>query len=346
MSTNIIGAHRADQAQAPFGSAWFAHWHPVARSRDLGRKPIARRVLDREIVLFRSEAGRIGAMSDRCPHRGMRLSKGCVRGGRLQCPYHGWSYNPEGVAFSPGNPTLQLTVPTLAVAERYGLVWVKDPASTDALPEWAHDGYEFVHSGSWHVRAPCEVMLDNFTEVEHTGIAHWQFGYEEGCVGTVANETRCTPNTVEVRTAGPQKKLSWPGRAFLGLQRGDHLICEWVTEFTPLRCVWYMGWEDPKSQAVRARCFRAVAYFNPIGKDACQLSTMYFCKTGAQNSSIVSRLSLPVLRYVLNREIKLDIHLVENVTPHPIGPETSYLSRFDKAIVEQRRRLQAGVNAV
>ena len=57
--------------------------------------------------------------------------------------------------------------------ERHGLIWVKQRGNQDVLPQWTQDGYEFLYSGCWRVNAPVEVMLDNFTEVEHTATAHW-----------------------------------------------------------------------------------------------------------------------------------------------------------------------------
>jgi phenylpropionate dioxygenase-like ring-hydroxylating dioxygenase large terminal subunit len=91
--------------------------------------------------------GRIGAMTNCYPHRGMRLSKGCVRVG-IVCAYHGWSFDPDGAMASPGNPIVRLTVPTLEAMDRYGLLWIKQRGSADTLPEWESDGYELVHSNS------------------------------------------------------------------------------------------------------------------------------------------------------------------------------------------------------
>jgi phenylpropionate dioxygenase-like ring-hydroxylating dioxygenase large terminal subunit len=339
MNFQATSAHRGGaEHELP---AWFAHWHPVARSRDLKRKPIARRALDRELVLYRSHDGRIGAMANRCPHRGMRLSKGCVRAGRLVCPYHGWSYDPDGEARSPGNPSLQLTAPTLEATERHGLIWVKQRGKQDVLPEWAQDGYEFLHSGCWHVKAPVEVMLDNFTEVEHTATAHWYFGYDQERVADIRNETRSSPLAIEVRTEGRQKELPWPIQAFLRIRPGDLLCCEWVTEFAPLRCTWRWGWKDARTRSERDYRFLAVAYFNPIGEDSCQLSTLYFynCRT----SSPLTWAAIPLLRWGINNEVRIDIKLVENVAPQPIEWAGAHLGRFDKAILEQRQRLRQGL---
>ncbi|MCA9771568.1 MAG: Rieske 2Fe-2S domain-containing protein [Myxococcales bacterium] len=53
---------------------------------DQGR---AFRVGNKEIAVFRTRAGGVHAVANRCPHRGAPLADGIVAGGRVQCPYHG-----------------------------------------------------------------------------------------------------------------------------------------------------------------------------------------------------------------------------------------------------------------
>lgn len=43
------------------------------------------------IAVFRSAAGELHALEDRCPHRGARLSEGVVYEGYVACRDHGWS---------------------------------------------------------------------------------------------------------------------------------------------------------------------------------------------------------------------------------------------------------------
>jgi len=52
-------------------------WHVVARANELGDEPKAVRLLDRELVLWRSDGG-LHAWHDLCLHRGARLSGGRV----------------------------------------------------------------------------------------------------------------------------------------------------------------------------------------------------------------------------------------------------------------------------
>lgn len=40
------------------------HWHPVLAARELGRKPVAVRLCGRNLVLFRTKSGSVGALED------------------------------------------------------------------------------------------------------------------------------------------------------------------------------------------------------------------------------------------------------------------------------------------
>ena len=103
---------------------------PVSLSRDLIAKQVMRAELGRvDMAVWRSTCGVVSAWENRCPHRGMRLSHGFVRGESLACAYHGWHYNCEGAChYIPAHPELEppKTIrPTVYnVAESGGIVWV------------------------------------------------------------------------------------------------------------------------------------------------------------------------------------------------------------------------------
>lgn len=67
------------------GGGWFA----VDDRRRLGDRPRRYVIDDREIVFWRGEGGALMAAPDACPHLGASLADGCVRQGRLVCPWHG-----------------------------------------------------------------------------------------------------------------------------------------------------------------------------------------------------------------------------------------------------------------
>lgn len=81
-----------------------------------------------ELAVWCSPSGVYHAWSDRCPHRGMRLSHGFVRGDSLACIYHGWQYDEAGTCqYIPAHPRLTppdtICVPTYACTEVGGVIW-------------------------------------------------------------------------------------------------------------------------------------------------------------------------------------------------------------------------------
>ena len=109
-------------------------WIPIALSRDVP-PGVTRAVLleGKELVAWRSDSRALQVWEDRCPHRGMRLSFGFVRGETLNCLYHGWQYGADGPCKRiPAHPDLNVP-PTIranafASAETGGFILVNfDP---------------------------------------------------------------------------------------------------------------------------------------------------------------------------------------------------------------------------
>jgi nitrite reductase/ring-hydroxylating ferredoxin subunit len=115
-------------------------WSPVALSRDLPRGTACGvTVSGAALVLWRGTGGTVHAWEDRCPHRGMRLSFGFVRGDRIACIYHGWEYDTAGACrYIPAHPDLEvpatIRVERHAAAEAAGFVWVAAEGAGDAPP--------------------------------------------------------------------------------------------------------------------------------------------------------------------------------------------------------------------
>lgn len=113
-------------------------WVPVALSADIEPGTSAGAVVDgAEIVVWRDNAGAVHVWEDRCPHRGMRMSFGFVRGDHIACLYHGWAYDTAGLCrYIPAHPELEvpqtIRIPTYAVEERDGLVWTALSADADS----------------------------------------------------------------------------------------------------------------------------------------------------------------------------------------------------------------------
>jgi len=93
----------------------------------------------RELVIWRGADHEAHVWEDRCPHRGMRLSFGFVRGNSLNCLYHGWQYGGRAQCqHIPAHP--DLTVPRSIRANAYpayeagGMIWIRLDGSADDRP--------------------------------------------------------------------------------------------------------------------------------------------------------------------------------------------------------------------
>jgi len=116
-------------------------WYPLARSRQLKPgKSLGVSFGGEPIVLARPQNGAVFALEDRCAHRQVPLHLGVVRGDRLQCSYHCWTYNREGscvtVPYLDEGKTLPNGVRSYPCREAYGLIFVfiGDPAKVSSAP--------------------------------------------------------------------------------------------------------------------------------------------------------------------------------------------------------------------
>jgi phenylpropionate dioxygenase-like ring-hydroxylating dioxygenase large terminal subunit len=81
------------------GALFRRFWIPVLLSRELAERdgpPVRVTVLGEDLVAFRDNAGRVGLVEARCPHRGANLFFGRNEEGGLRCAYHGWKFDVRG----------------------------------------------------------------------------------------------------------------------------------------------------------------------------------------------------------------------------------------------------------
>ncbi|NJL84329.1 MAG: aromatic ring-hydroxylating dioxygenase subunit alpha [Chloroflexaceae bacterium] len=131
------------------------HWYAVARTQEVTERPLSVVLWGDNIVLFRDRTSQIQALEDRCPHRQVKLSSGKQIDGELECAYHGWRFNGEGICTAV--PYLQTTqklpscrIQRYPVREQDGLIWLfpgeikqlKEQALPPlSIPEWEHLNY-------------------------------------------------------------------------------------------------------------------------------------------------------------------------------------------------------------
>jgi nitrite reductase/ring-hydroxylating ferredoxin subunit len=113
----------------PGGELLRRYWHPVALASEVKDLPVQLRALGEDLILFRTPAGKIGAVHPRCAHRGTSLFYGKVEERGIRCCYHGWLFDTEGRCLEqPCEPQGGLKrenyrQPWYPAEERYGLVF-------------------------------------------------------------------------------------------------------------------------------------------------------------------------------------------------------------------------------
>ena len=93
-----LAPERAAAPSVPGGEEqWlYGYWYPALRSPAVrGTRMAKATLLGIPLVLGRTRTGEPFAMRDACPHRGMPLSFGAFDGREVECPYHGWRFEPR-----------------------------------------------------------------------------------------------------------------------------------------------------------------------------------------------------------------------------------------------------------
>jgi len=157
-------------------------WYPIAWTHEIGRALFARKICDRDIVLYRRADGEVAALEDACWHRLLPLSLGRLIGDQVMCGYHGLVFNSAGrCTFMPAQKTINPSacVRAYPVVERHRLVWVwpGDPALADPsiLPDFHwNDGADWKGEGGTFVGLKCDyrLVVDNLMDLTHETYVH------------------------------------------------------------------------------------------------------------------------------------------------------------------------------
>lgn len=178
-------------------------WYVCARGNELGRTPLARRLLDTDVVMYRTQSGAPVALRNRCPHRAFPLSKGRLEGDRLICGYHGMEFDPDGlctrlpaVSHVPANACVQ----TYPIADRGPLTWIwmgaPDLADEALIPDlhWLDSAEWGTVSDDFKIKTDYVAMHENLIDQTHFPFLH------PNTVGT----PEYARSTLEVSTEGNQ----------------------------------------------------------------------------------------------------------------------------------------------
>jgi phenylpropionate dioxygenase-like ring-hydroxylating dioxygenase large terminal subunit len=183
------------------------------------------RLPNNEAMLVRQADGSVHAFVNACRHRGSLVESQergvCAK--RLQCPYHGWSYNLDGSLRSATHEVsfgdfdhIAAGLIRLPVQERHGFIWVIDRAGVELdvaswlgeemdaiLASYAMGEYVCFQAGSFHEQCNWKVLQDAFLDGYHIQFVH----RETAAKMTYTNILTLEDHGRHTRFMSPRKKL-------------------------------------------------------------------------------------------------------------------------------------------
>jgi phenylpropionate dioxygenase-like ring-hydroxylating dioxygenase large terminal subunit len=320
--------------------AMIDHWHPVLKSSELRNKPVGIHLAGHGIVLYRTRAGTLAALADECSHRRMKLSIGEVVGEKLRCRYHGWTFDCAGLGESPGTPKLQACVTAYDAVEEFGAIWVKSKHSTPEFPRIEAPGHLPICTLRHRAAAPLELVLDNFSEIEHTPTTHAAFGYELERMSEVKIRWETTETTVRVMTTGPCKPLGPVLNFLIGIGKGYWFNSNWTTYFSPVYLAIDHSWSDPITAREAKVRWRVYVFLTPIDARQTDIMTFAFAKSKWPGPAGALRLFRWLMRMHLDKEIGCDVDILNGLASYETSMEGMKLSRFDRVLGLNRERIE------
>jgi nitrite reductase/ring-hydroxylating ferredoxin subunit len=175
-----------------------AGWYAVAFASELPAGAVLRRrLMNRELVVYRTEGGTAVVMDGYCPHLGAHLAEGGrVEGETLRCPFHGLGFASDGSCSGRaaqltgiGKP-IKLRARTWPVRELHGavLVYAGPDSQIPDAPAWEIRPVEPEHAALdwsppvgrlWRIRTQPQEIIENTVDIGHFSAVH---GYREVAV--------------------------------------------------------------------------------------------------------------------------------------------------------------------
>jgi 3-ketosteroid 9alpha-monooxygenase subunit A len=159
-------------------------WFSVGYSDELevgAVKPL--KYFGRDLVLFRSESGKVALLDAHCPHLGAHLGHGGkVVGESVQCPFHAWTFDCSGqcssVPYSAKIPP-RARVASWHVQEHAGMImaWYHGDGlapqwELPPVPEFANEEWTTYERRFWKIKTHNQEMAENSVDSAHFLYVH------------------------------------------------------------------------------------------------------------------------------------------------------------------------------
>lgn len=159
-------------------------WFMVAYADEIAPgevKPL--RYFGKDLVAFRTEAGKLTVLDAHCPHLGAHLGHGGkVVGDNIECPFHAWKFDPSGkcaeVPYAKRIPP-KANLACWPVHEVAGMVMVWHHAGglppqweLPEVPEYGHEEWTSQERRYWKIKTRNQEMAENAVDSAHFHYVH------------------------------------------------------------------------------------------------------------------------------------------------------------------------------
>lgn len=157
-------------------------WYVILESKEVKNKPIGVTRLNKKLVLWRDDKGKLNCIADKCIHRGAALCKGKVINGNIECPFHGFQYDGSGKCVvipangknTPVSP--QFKAEHYEVKEMYGYIWLfygDSKMATAEIPFFRDIDNTFTYDTTTdHWSVHYSRVIENQLDVVHVPFIH------------------------------------------------------------------------------------------------------------------------------------------------------------------------------
>jgi phenylpropionate dioxygenase-like ring-hydroxylating dioxygenase large terminal subunit len=198
----------------PMGDLMRRYWQPVLMAREVAEPdgdPIRVRILGEDLVAFRDTSGRVGMMSEWCPHRLTSLFLGRNEEDGLRCVHHGWKFDVTGACVGMPNEVERydfkhkVKVAAYPTIELGGIIWAYMGPEEHRPPE---PKFEFTQQPESH-RSISKVVeeanwlqaMEGGLDSVHSSFLHRKFG-EGDAFGFGGLRAQATASKLDVLPTG------------------------------------------------------------------------------------------------------------------------------------------------
>ena len=159
-------------------------WHCIGAPTEYTEKPVMLDYFGTKLVAYRGEDNQVRVLDGYCPHMGGDLSRGCVEGNSVRCPFHDWRWGADGVCddipYAKRIPE-RAVIKSWPTLEENNLVFVwNDHEGNGPIEEQRPERIDDCFDSEWtpwylekmRIDTNCRELIDNMADIAHFGPVH------------------------------------------------------------------------------------------------------------------------------------------------------------------------------